>query len=135
MLLAAAGALATGCGPEAPDRAELIEVLRDSGLPRAQAECAADAVGDHLSDDQVAAIAERGSSGVEADDDDVDRARQALAACATVGAPTTTTAPAPTDDPTAGTSGPMDEGSPGPDSVGPGPGPTAREGAPDAPAP
>lgn len=86
-----------GCAG-APSRGELVEALETSGIPTARAECAADAVIEELTDDEITEIVQRGPAGAPRDDPDStddasDRVRAALAECQQVGeeqAPTTT---------------------------------------------
>lgn len=90
-----------GCA-EAPSRDELVEALESSGIPAAKAECAADAVLDELTEDEIIEIVERGPAGAPRDDPDSsddasDRVRAALAECQQVGAEETTTAGDPDD--------------------------------------
>ena len=84
-----------GCA-EAPSRGELVEALETSGIPEAKAECAADAVIDELTEDEIVEIVARGPAGAPRDDPDAsddasDRVRAALAECQQVGAETTST--------------------------------------------
>lgn len=74
---------------EPPTRRELVAAYESSGMAPAQAECAADAILDNLSDHEVSMIVERGPSGAPVDDPDVadepiDRARTALGECRTL---------------------------------------------------
>lgn len=86
------------CSGPTPSRAELVDALRDSGVPTPVARCTADAITDKLSKDQVAQIVERGPGGAPADDPDrtddpIDKVRAALAVCR-ADLPTSTTTPA-----------------------------------------
>ena len=76
----------SGCGASAPSRAELVRSLKRSGMPAAEASCAAGAIFATLSDKQVAEIVQRGGSGAPYDDpkrtdDDMDKVRAALTKC------------------------------------------------------
>ena len=77
-----------------PTRSELIGAYESSGMPTAEAECAASAILDNLSDHQVSMIVERGPSGApvddpKKDDEPIDRARAALSKCRESVTPTT----------------------------------------------
>jgi hypothetical protein len=85
-----------GCGADAPGREQLARSLADSGLPEDVAGCAADALADNLTEQQLLDIAERGGGGAPVDDpnrtdDPLDLVRAALAECRTQLDPTTTT--------------------------------------------
>lgn len=91
LLLGAGGLLAACAGT--PEQDELVESLERAGLPAAQAECAAAALYDNLSDEQIAKIAERGASAVidgPETDEPIDVARREIAACATTVTTSTT---------------------------------------------
>ena len=85
------------CSVTVPDRDELAASLVDSGLPADVASCAADALYDHLSEDELRSLAERGGGGApvddpERDDDSADQVREAMVECrAKLDASTTTT--------------------------------------------
>ncbi len=69
-----------------PTRSQLVGAYETSGMPKDQAECAADAILGNLSDHQVSMIVERGPSGApvddpKKDDEPIDRARTALSKC------------------------------------------------------
>lgn len=90
-----AGSLTAGCAKASPDHDEFVKVLQQSGLPKAESECAADALFDSLSDDQIEKIMIAGASAVPRDDpartdDPHDKVIKALAACRDA-APSTTT--------------------------------------------
>ena len=95
-----AGAVSCADPPPSDD---LVEALERSGLPAEQARCAADAIYEHLDDDQIAEIAERGPSGAPRDDpertdDPMDLVREDMSKCRALGpTTTTTTAPSSTD--------------------------------------
>jgi hypothetical protein len=94
-VLTVAAALLGGCA-EAPSRSELVQALEASGIATERAECAADAVLDELSEEEIIELVERGPAGAprddpEATDDASDRVRDALAACQQVAAPETST--------------------------------------------
>lgn len=97
-----AGAVSCADPPSSDD---LVEALERSGLPAEQARCAADAIYEHLDDDQIAEIAERGPSGAPRDDpertdDPMDLVREDMSKCRVLGpttTTTTTTAPSSTD--------------------------------------
>jgi hypothetical protein len=101
---ALAGCLGLGaaaCAADPPGRDELARSLASSGLPEDVAGCAADALHDHLSTQELRDIAERGGGGAPVDDpertdDAMDQVRTALAECRTKLEPTTTTAVPPT---------------------------------------
>lgn len=85
-LVGAGWFLLTSFEAEPPSRSELVAAYESSGMPPAQAECAADAILDNLSDHEVSMIVERGPSGAPVDDPDVadepiDLARTALGEC------------------------------------------------------
>lgn len=74
------------CSAATPDRDELVGALQTSGVPADVARCAADAIEDSLSTDELAQIVERGPGGAPADDtertdDPSDKVRAALAEC------------------------------------------------------
>lgn len=76
------------CSAGAPSRDELVDALVTSGMERSLAECAADAFTTTLTDDELDLLAERGPSGLPADDpartDDAnDQLREAMTACRT----------------------------------------------------
>jgi hypothetical protein len=76
------------CGAGAPSSGELADALVTSGLERPLAECAADALTTTLTEDELALLAERGPSGLPADDpertdDASDQLRDAMSACRT----------------------------------------------------
>jgi hypothetical protein len=78
--------LVAACSAGTPSRNELVEALKTSGVPADVARCAADAMEDSLSSDQLAQIVERGPGGAPADDaertdDPSDKVRAALAVC------------------------------------------------------
>lgn len=78
--------LITACSAGTPSRNELVEALKTSGIPADVARCAADAIEDSLSSEQLAQIVERGPGGAPADDtertdDPSDKVRAALAVC------------------------------------------------------
>ncbi len=78
--------LITACSAGTPSRNELVEALKTSGIPPDVARCAADAIEDSLSSEQLAQIVERGPGGAPADDtertdDPSDKVRAALAVC------------------------------------------------------
>lgn len=80
------GVLVAACSAGTPSRNELVEALKTSGVPADVARCAADAMEDSLSSDQLAQIVERGPGGAPADDaertdDPSDKVRAALAVC------------------------------------------------------
>lgn len=88
--VAAAAALVLGGCSQVPSRGELVHALEASGLPAAKAECAADAVLEELTDDEIIELVERGPAGAPRDDPDStddpsDRVRAALAECQQVG--------------------------------------------------
>lgn len=92
-----AGAVSCADPPSSDD---LVEALERSGLPAEQARCAADAIYEHLDDDQIAEIAERGPSGAPRDDpertdDPMDLVREDMSKCRVLGPTTTTTTTAP----------------------------------------
>ncbi|MEZ5180877.1 MAG: hypothetical protein R2702_03235 [Acidimicrobiales bacterium] len=93
---AVALALLAGCSTEAPGRDEIARSLRASGFSVEAADCAADALVDNLSDDQIAELAERGGGGAPVDDpnrtdDPADKVREAMNACRPLVEGTTTT--------------------------------------------
>ncbi len=94
----ALGVVLAGCA-EAPSRTELTDALVTSGVPTDVARCAADAITDTLSEDQIVQIVERGPGGAPPDDpkdqqDASDRVRAALAECRADLPAATTTVPA-----------------------------------------
>ena len=100
--LVSIGVLALGgCGADAPSRDELVHLLELTGIPPERAECAADAVLENLTEDEVVELVERGPAGAPRDDpkrtdDTSDEVRAALAACQQVGTTTTTGESGPT---------------------------------------
>lgn len=100
--LAAAAVVAvvavTGCS-KAPKQDELVDALMRAGLDRTEAQCAAAAVYDNLSKDQIEAITERGASAVLDDGNDpnepIDKARREISECRTNYDVTTTSATTP----------------------------------------
>lgn len=87
---------------EPPTRNELVSAYESSGMPPAQAECAADAILDNLSDHEVSMIVERGPSGApvddpKVDDEPIDRARTALGECRALEPVTTDPGPVTTE--------------------------------------
>ncbi|MCB0978662.1 MAG: hypothetical protein KDB02_14515 [Acidimicrobiales bacterium] len=84
----------TGCS-KAPKQDELVDALMRAGLDRTEAKCAAAAVYDNLSKDQIEAIAERGASAVLDDsknpNEPIDKARKEISECRTDYDVTTTT--------------------------------------------
>lgn len=79
------GALGAGCS-SGPDHGEVVDALITSGLSEEQARCAADALFDELTEDELAQLADRGAGGAPVDDPDraddaADRIRTALNAC------------------------------------------------------
>lgn len=79
-----------GCGHSAPSADELTETLMVAGMDEEQARCAAEAVTENLSDDDIESIMKAGPSGVPFDRNDagnrvdtpeVEAARAALAEC------------------------------------------------------
>ena len=96
LVVAGMGLAATACSAGAPSRDELVESLITSGLSKAESTCAADAIVDNLTDDEVAEIVERGGGGAPRDDpekadDTMDKLRAALAVCRDQAAATSTT--------------------------------------------
>lgn len=83
---ALAAAFATvGCSSP-PSRSDITDALITSGLSEEVARCAADALVDELSDDELVQLTERGGGGApvddpDRDDDASDRVRAALTAC------------------------------------------------------
>lgn len=80
-----------GCGADAPSRDELVHALELTGISSEKAECAADAVLENLSDEQIVRLVERGPAGAPRDDPDrsddaADQVREALTECRQVGA-------------------------------------------------
>lgn len=80
-----------GCGADVPSRGELVHALELTGISTEKAECAADAVLESLSDEQIALLVERGPAGAPRDDPDRsddahDRVRAALSECQQVDA-------------------------------------------------
>jgi hypothetical protein len=83
------------CGSDAPPRGEISSSLVKSGVPADVADCAAGALVDNLTDQQLADIAARGGGAAPADDpnrtdDPMDQLRAALEKCRAM-LPTTTT--------------------------------------------
>jgi hypothetical protein len=128
-LLAGVVLTVAGCASSV-SRAELVESLERSGIDTPRAECAADAVLDELSDEEVARLLDRGPAGAPRDDpersdDASDRVRAALAECQQIGAATSEPEP-PATEPTAPASNapdntataPLDEGDAGDEGVG-----------------
>ena len=96
----ALGVGAAACSTATPSRDDLVDALVTSGLSKAESACAADAVVDNLTDDELAEIVERGGSGAPRDDpkdadDTMDKLRTALNVCRDQAAATSTTVPAP----------------------------------------
>lgn len=92
------GVVTAACTTSAPSRDELVDALRTSGLSKAESTCAADAIVDNLTDDEVAEIVERGGGGAPRDDpkddnDTMDKLRAALTVCRDQAAATSTTIP------------------------------------------
>ena len=90
--------MTAACSTSAPSRNELVDALRTSGLSKAESTCAADAIVDNLTDDEVAEIVERGGGGAPRDDpkdtnDTMDKLRAALTVCRDQAAATSTTLP------------------------------------------
>lgn len=90
-----------GCSTPAPANDDIVDALVSSGLPEDVATCAADALTDTLTDDQLAELTERGGGGAPTDDpartdDTADQLRDAMSRCRTLydASTTTTTAPA-----------------------------------------
>lgn len=105
--VAAAVLAGAGCSSPPPDRATMVQALRTSGIPAAQARCAAAAIYDNLTDAQVRQLVDRGAGGTPKDDptrtdDALDKLNAAMSSCRgltepaasgeTTGAVTTTTA-------------------------------------------
>jgi len=94
-----------GCATDVPSREELVAAFEASGLPAEQAGCVTDAVLDHLPDEDIVRLMERGAGAgprddPNRDDDPYDLTRAALTACSEAAASatstsTTTTAVAP----------------------------------------
>ncbi|MBX3287108.1 MAG: hypothetical protein KF703_17300 [Actinobacteria bacterium] len=98
LAVVALGVGATACGTKPPSRQELVDSLVTSGLPKSESTCAADAIYDNLSSDEIAEIVERGGSGAPRDDpqdanDTMDKLRAALGVCRDQAAATSTTVP------------------------------------------
>jgi hypothetical protein len=99
-----------GCSSPPPDRAEVIQALRTSGIPAAQARCAADAIYDNLTNSQIRQLVDRGNGGTPKDDptrtdDTLDKLNAAMAKCrALTVAPTATSVPTDATTTTAGAS-------------------------------
>lgn len=95
--LVAMGALGVaGCSSKAPANEEIVEALVTSGLPEDVATCAADALTDTLSEEQLAQLTERGGGGAPVDDpartdDTADQLRDAMSRCRTLFESSTTT--------------------------------------------
>lgn len=75
----------SGCAGN-PDQPELTDALVTAGVPEGVARCAADALIDNLSDDELAQLVTRGPGGAPRDDaeepgEPADLLRDALAAC------------------------------------------------------
>lgn len=109
---------AVGCSAEAPERDRIAESLEASGLPKAAAECTADALVDSLSDEELARIVERGGGGAPTDDpartdDTADQLRDAMNGCRALVTPTTTAVPTTVAPDGATTTAPDDGGSSG----------------------
>ena len=113
--LSVAVAVVVGGCAEAPSNDELVRALEASGIPTAQAECAAGAVLTELSSEEVVQLMQRGPGGAPRDDpdstdDSSDRVRAALAECQAMGISTTTTTTTTTTEAQSDTS---DDGQPG----------------------
>ncbi|MCU1498464.1 MAG: hypothetical protein JWM47_2417 [Acidimicrobiales bacterium] len=113
----------SACSAKAPDRTELTDALERTGMGTPDARCVSDAILDTLTDEQVAAIVERGPSGAPVDpegttDGPATKVREAIAACkATVTTTTVATTLPSGDAPTSTTVTPLPGtgGSDGPD--------------------
>ena len=104
--LVAAGLTACGTDPASSD--DIKQGLVDAGVDAELAECAADAVVDNLSADQIVALMERGPAGAPRDDperteDDSDKVRAAIAECKEQVATTVPVEPTPPGLPAAST--------------------------------
>lgn len=103
---------ASGCATEVPSRSELVAAFESSGLSADLAGCVTDAVLEHLPDEDVIRLVERGAGAgprddPDRDDDPYDRTRAALTACQEAAAATSTTSTASTTTvPTDGTNRP-----------------------------
>lgn len=117
MLAGCLGVGAVACAAEPSGRDELARSLASSGLPQDVAGCAADALVDNLSSQELLDIAERGGGGAPVDDpertdDSLDLVRAALAECRAQLEPTTTTGVPTSGVPTSGVPStvPIDDG-------------------------
>lgn len=95
------------CSSPAPSQGELSAALVDSGLSKKVADCAASALTDSLTKNELAELTERGAGGAPVDDpnedgDSYDKLQKAMATCRDLQAqasPTTTVATSlPADD-------------------------------------
>jgi hypothetical protein len=98
LVVVAVTVAAAACSAGAPSRDELVESLITSGLSESESTCAADAIVDNLTDDEIAQIVERGGGGAPRDDpqdadDTMDKLRAALNVCRDQAAATSTTVP------------------------------------------
>jgi len=78
--------LLASCGGGAPGEQELADSLVDSGLSEQVATCAAEALFENMSSEEIDLVAERGGGGAPVDDPDrtddtADKVREALVAC------------------------------------------------------
>lgn len=75
-----------GCAKSTPDRSEMVEALRTSGVPASEARCAVDAIFANLTNEQVRQLVERGAGGTPKDnpartDDAYDKLTKAMTTC------------------------------------------------------